>query len=57
MKLTINLPDDTMCMFINFVYGNQFDCMYMQSHAIQSNELFNGSIITIEAKKPKDNEK
>lgn len=54
MKITLDLPDTTICAFFDFVrFNNKFDGMDMQVHSISSGELYDGSEIKI---KPVDKE-
>jgi hypothetical protein len=48
MKITLELPDDTCCCFVNFVRGDMFG-LTMQSHAITGAELRAGGTIEIKA--------
>ena len=50
MKITLDIPDSTICAFFNFVRGD-WSGLTMQSHSIQSIELKDGAIIKIEASK------
>lgn len=50
MKITLEIPDNTICAFVDFVWGDYFG-LSMQGHSIPSNELYDGAVITISAKK------
>lgn len=50
MKITLDIPDNTLCAFFDFVHGDHFGLM-MQGHCIQKDELYDGAVITINAKK------
>lgn len=55
MKITLDIPDSTVCAFFDFVYyghGNSF--MSMQGHSMGSDELYDGAEIKIEAKELKE---
>jgi hypothetical protein len=52
MKITLDLPNDTCCCFVNFVRGDILG-LTMQSHAITGAELRAGGVIEI---KPGDTE-
>lgn len=54
MKITLDIPNNTICAFFDFVRG---DCegLTMQSHSIQSTELKDGAVIKIEAKRSDNN--
>ncbi len=47
MKITLDLPNDTLCCFVNFVRGDMFG-LTMQSHAIEKARLYDGSEIKVE---------
>ena len=46
MKITLDLPNDTLACFVNFVRGDMFG-LTMQSHSIPASELTEGAVITI----------
>lgn len=46
MKLTLDIPDTTLCAFFDFVYYTDTG-VSMQSHSIGTDEMFDGSDITI----------
>lgn len=48
MKITLDLPNDTCCCFVNFVRGDMFG-LTMQSHAITGADLRAGGVIEIKA--------
>ena len=48
MKITLELPNDTCCCFVNFVRGDMLG-LTMQSHAITGEELRAGGTIEIKA--------
>lgn len=55
MKITLDIPDTTICAFFDFVrYENPFDGMAMQGHSISSDELYDGSEIKINAVSKED---
>lgn len=55
MIITLDIPDETVCAFFDFVrYDN--GCYFMQGHSISSDELFDGNIVVI-AKKETDNDR
>lgn len=49
MKITLDIPDNTLCAFLNYVY---IDCsgMTMGTHALQSDDLKDGNEIKINEK-------
>lgn len=46
MKITLDIPDTTLCAFFDFVYYTNTGAA-MQGHSIDSSELYDGSEITI----------
>ena len=49
MKITLDIPDTTVCAFFAFVHYTNDPCsMAMQCYSIPSNELYDGSEIFIE---------
>lgn len=54
MKITLDIPDGTLCAFFNFVYTTYYGGLNMQGHSIDSNELYDGAEIKIEAKELKE---
>ena len=51
MKVTLELPDSTILAFVDFVrYSDADHGLLMQSHGIQSDELFDGAEIVITPK-------
>lgn len=54
MKITLDIPNDTVCAFFNFVNGDCYG-LTMQSHSIQSAELKDGAVIEIETKRSNNN--
>lgn len=50
MKITLEIPDNTLCAFFDFVWGDCFG-LSMQGHSIARNELHDGAVITIDAKR------
>lgn len=46
MKITLDIPDTTVCAFFDFVYFTETG-LAMQGHSIQTDELKNGGVITI----------
>lgn len=54
MKITLDIPNNTMCAFFDFVRG---DCegLIMQSHSITSAELKDGAVIKVESKRSDNN--
>ena len=55
MKITLDIPDTTICAFFDFVYYTK-NGMAMQCHSIDSSELCDGSEINITASLPKKKE-
>lgn len=49
MKITLDIPDTTVCAFFDFVHYTRTG-MAMQGHSIASDELFDGAEIVIEQK-------
>lgn len=48
MKITLDIPDTTVCAFFDFVYGdNMFTGLKMQGHSIETDELYDGAEIKI----------
>lgn len=54
MKIELELPDETICAFVNFVRREYYDGLVMQSHAICSDDLTDGAIIRIDAVEAKE---
>ena len=50
MKITLEIPDNTVCAVFNFVYGDYSELM-MHSRSIGSFELKDGSVIKIKTDK------
>lgn len=46
MKITLEIPDATVCAFFDFVYFTETG-LVMQGHSIETDELKNGGVITI----------
>ena len=55
MKITLDIPDTTVCAFFDFVYYTN-NGMAMQGHSIPSDELFDGSEIEITIPKEEQND-
>lgn len=56
MKITLEIPDSTVCAFFDFVhYTEDRRGMAMQGHSIGSDELYDGAEIVIEQKDGADN--
>ena len=56
MKITLNIPDGTLCMFVDYVtidlpYGG----LLMKGHGVSSDDLYDGAVIDIPEYKEKDN--
>lgn len=49
MKITLEIPDGTLCAFFSFVYGSGAS-MYMQAHSLDGRDLYDGAEIKIEEK-------
>lgn len=49
MKITLEMPDNTICMFLNFILDDGGK-LSMQNNGIDSNEMFDGNYIVIEKK-------
>jgi hypothetical protein len=51
MKVTLIIPDSTVCAFFDFVhYSKDMTGMLMQGHSIAKDELYDGAEIVIEQK-------
>lgn len=50
MKITIEIPDNTLCAFFDFVWGDMFG-LTMQGHSIAKNDLYDGAVIVVDAMK------
>ena len=48
MKITLDIPDTTICAFFNFVYRSNKFGLLMNSAGIISDKLYDGSEIKIE---------
>lgn len=46
MRITLDIPDTTICAFFDFVRAAD-DGLVMQGHSISSTELYDGAKITI----------
>lgn len=55
MKITLDIPDTTVCAFLDFVYYTNTG-MAMQGHSMPSDELFEGAEIKIDASLPERKE-
>ena len=53
MTITLNIPDTTVCAFFDFIRFTNTGAL-MQGHSITSDEMFDGSVINIEAKEEND---
>lgn len=51
MKITLDIPDSTVCAFFNFIYYTT-NCsgMLMQGHSIETDDMCDGAEIKIEPK-------
>ena len=47
MKITLELPDDTVCMCLNFILDDGIQ-MTMQTNSFDSKEMFDGNHLVIE---------
>lgn len=56
MKITLEIPDNTICAFFDFVWGDIFG-LTMQGHSIEKSLLYDGSVITVDAMKPTEGAK
>ena len=50
MKLTLEIPDATNCVFVNYVYGSIVS-MSMATKGISTDDLQSGKVIVCEPKK------
>ena len=50
MKITLEMPDNTICMFLSFILDDGMQKMSMQTNGIDSKEMFDGNYIVIEKK-------
>lgn len=50
MKITLDIPDGTICMFVDFVWHDErrYEGLVMQGHSVPSDELYDGAEIKIE---------
>lgn len=46
MKITLEIPDTTICAFFDFVYYGSSSLM-MQGHSIEGSDIYDGSEIVI----------
>ena len=55
MKITLDIPDSTVCAFFNFIYYTT-NCsgMLMQGHSIESSDMYEGAEIKIEPMEKRD---
>lgn len=51
MRITLDIPDSTVCAFFNFIYYTT-NCsgMLMQGHPIESSDMYEGAEIKIDQK-------
>lgn len=56
MKITLEIPDTTVCAFFDFV-RSEAGGMMMQGHSICSDDLFDGAEIKIERAEALENKK
>lgn len=50
MKITLDIPDTTVCAFFDFVrYDDDFRGMSMQGHSLSSDDLHDGAVIEIKS--------
>ncbi len=51
MKITLNIPDGTICMFVDYVRHDdmRYGGLVMQGHGVPSEELYDGAVIDIPA--------
>lgn len=57
MRITLDIPDSTVCAFFDFVhYTDGYRGMAMQGHSIGSDELYDGAEIVIKQEDGDDNE-
>lgn len=54
MKITLDIPDTTLCAFINFVREDDWPGLAMQSRGISSAELYDGAEIKIPIKEKQE---
>lgn len=56
MRITLDIPDSTVCAFFDFVhYTDGYRGMAMQGHSIGSDELYDGAEIVIKQEDGADN--
>lgn len=48
MKITLEIPDGTICAFFDFIRTTYTDGLVMQGHSIKSDELYDGAEIKVE---------
>ena len=50
MKITLNIPDGTLCMFVDYVTRDlPYGGLFMQGHSVPSDDLYDGAVIDIPA--------
>lgn len=48
MKITLDIPDGTICAFFDFIRTTYTGSLVMQGHSIKSDDLYDGAEIKIE---------
>ena len=48
MKITLDIPDGTICAFFDFVYRGHAGGLKMQGHRMGTDDLFDGAEIIVE---------
>ena len=54
MKITLDIPDTTICAFFDFIRITDTGRLTMQGHSIETDSLKDGAVIKIEGKEPQD---
>ena len=46
MKITLDIPDETICAFFNYVYYEDRD-MFMNGYGMDKQEMYDGAVIDV----------
>ena len=47
MKITLDIPDGTVCAFFDFVWSDYHGGLSMQGHSIKTDDMYDGAVIEI----------
>lgn len=50
MKITLDIPDGTVVAFLNYVWYDENRTGYMGTHALETNDLYDGAVVVIAEK-------